>query len=164
MYFQKSIGPNDYEKAAFLHKIFTVITYISGVLYYLSTCINPLLYNIMSNKFRKAFKVINYIKVSNFLWFFLSCTWIFYVVKCHRNILRNLKIKIKKKNKGVDWWTMHQDTKSTSFCHSNDTLPPKSESCISNIHEIDYKNSVQFFDLVVKRSVQKGRPQKIDAI
>jgi len=33
------------------------MTYISGVLYYLSTCINPLLYNIMSHKFREAFKV-----------------------------------------------------------------------------------------------------------
>lgn len=37
--------------------IYAVMTYISGVLYYLSTCINPLLYNIMSNKFREAFKV-----------------------------------------------------------------------------------------------------------
>ncbi|XP_031633326.1 pyrokinin-1 receptor-like [Contarinia nasturtii] len=36
--------------------IYAVMTYISGVLYYLSTCINPLLYNIMSNKFREAFK------------------------------------------------------------------------------------------------------------
>ncbi|XP_053659742.1 substance-K receptor [Anopheles marshallii] len=37
-------------------KLFVVTTYISGILYYLSTCINPLLYNIMSNKFRQAFK------------------------------------------------------------------------------------------------------------
>uniref|UniRef100_A0A336LQE0 CSON000692 protein n=1 Tax=Culicoides sonorensis TaxID=179676 RepID=A0A336LQE0_CULSO len=37
-------------------KLYTVMTYISGVLYYLSTCINPLLYNIMSRKFRGAFK------------------------------------------------------------------------------------------------------------
>lgn len=37
--------------------LYTVMTYISGVLYYLSTCINPLLYNLMSNKFREAFKV-----------------------------------------------------------------------------------------------------------
>lgn len=33
------------------------MTYVSGVLYYLSTCINPLLYNLMSNKFREAFRV-----------------------------------------------------------------------------------------------------------
>ncbi|XP_049545001.1 pyrokinin-1 receptor isoform X2 [Anopheles darlingi] len=39
-------------------KLFIVTTYISGILYYLSTCINPLLYNIMSNKFRQAFKSI----------------------------------------------------------------------------------------------------------
>ncbi|KAH1012427.1 pyrokinin-1 receptor [Dendroctonus ponderosae] len=32
------------------------LTYASGVLYYLSTCINPLLYHIMSNKYRNAFK------------------------------------------------------------------------------------------------------------
>ncbi|KAL6437093.1 hypothetical protein ACFW04_005000 [Cataglyphis niger] len=32
-----------------------LMTYISGVLYYVSTTINPILYNIMSNKFRKAF-------------------------------------------------------------------------------------------------------------
>ncbi|XP_058127141.1 uncharacterized protein LOC131290577 [Anopheles ziemanni] len=37
-------------------QLFVVTTYISGILYYLSTCINPLLYNIMSNKFRQAFK------------------------------------------------------------------------------------------------------------
>ncbi|XP_068153369.1 pyrokinin-1 receptor isoform X1 [Drosophila tropicalis] len=41
------------------HKfLYTVMTYISGVLYYLSTCINPLLYNLMSNKFREAFKSV----------------------------------------------------------------------------------------------------------
>ncbi|GJQ84305.1 hypothetical protein Trydic_g5243 [Trypoxylus dichotomus] len=37
-------------------KIYEISTYISGILYYVSTTINPLLYNIMSNKFREAFK------------------------------------------------------------------------------------------------------------
>uniref|UniRef100_A0A0A1XIV8 Neuromedin-U receptor 2 n=1 Tax=Zeugodacus cucurbitae TaxID=28588 RepID=A0A0A1XIV8_ZEUCU len=37
--------------------VFEAVDLISGVLYYLSTCINPLLYNIMSHKFRDAFKV-----------------------------------------------------------------------------------------------------------
>lgn len=37
--------------------IYTVLTYVSGVLYFMSTCINPLLYSIMSHKFRDAFKV-----------------------------------------------------------------------------------------------------------
>lgn len=37
--------------------VYSILTNISGVLYYLSTCINPLLYNIMSHKFREAFKV-----------------------------------------------------------------------------------------------------------
>ncbi|XP_029664628.1 pyrokinin-1 receptor-like isoform X2 [Formica exsecta] len=36
--------------------IYTTLTYVSGVFYYLSTTVNPLLYNIMSNKFREAFK------------------------------------------------------------------------------------------------------------
>ncbi|XP_076761402.1 pyrokinin-1 receptor [Xylocopa sonorina] len=35
--------------------IYLLMTYISGVLYYVSTTINPILYNIMSNKFRVAF-------------------------------------------------------------------------------------------------------------
>lgn len=37
--------------------VYTTLTYVSGVFYYLSTTVNPLLYNIMSNKFREAFKV-----------------------------------------------------------------------------------------------------------
>ncbi|KAK9871126.1 hypothetical protein WA026_011410 [Henosepilachna vigintioctopunctata] len=37
-------------------KIYEIITYISGVLYYVSATINPILYNIMSAKFREAFK------------------------------------------------------------------------------------------------------------
>lgn len=37
--------------------VFNILNYTSGVLYFLSTCINPLLYNIMSHKFREAFKV-----------------------------------------------------------------------------------------------------------
>ncbi|KAM7363369.1 pyrokinin 1 receptor [Cochliomyia hominivorax] len=45
--------------------IYSVATYISGVLYYLSTCINPLLYNLMSNKFRQAFKSILFGKKSS---------------------------------------------------------------------------------------------------
>lgn len=39
------------------HSIYTILTYVSGVLYFLSTCINPLLYSIMSHKFRDAFRV-----------------------------------------------------------------------------------------------------------
>lgn len=37
--------------------VYITLTYVSGVFYYLSTTVNPLLYNIMSNKFREAFKV-----------------------------------------------------------------------------------------------------------
>lgn len=40
-----------------IRNIFIFTTYASGILYYISTCINPLVYNIMSNKFRQAFKV-----------------------------------------------------------------------------------------------------------
>lgn len=38
-------------------KIYEIVTYISGILYYFSATVNPVLYNIMSNKFREAFKV-----------------------------------------------------------------------------------------------------------
>lgn len=37
--------------------LYTILTYTSGILYYLSATINPILYNIMSNRFRRAFKV-----------------------------------------------------------------------------------------------------------
>ena len=39
-----------------LHTAFSVLYYISGILYYVSSVINPILYNIMSLKFRQAFK------------------------------------------------------------------------------------------------------------
>jgi hypothetical protein len=37
--------------------VYHTLTYTSGVLYYLSTTVNPILYHIMSHKFREAFKV-----------------------------------------------------------------------------------------------------------
>ena len=37
--------------------LYLLMTYVSGVFYYVSTTINPILYNIMSNKFRIAFMV-----------------------------------------------------------------------------------------------------------
>lgn len=40
-----------------IYTLYTVLTYTSGILYYLSATINPILYNIMSNRFRRAFKV-----------------------------------------------------------------------------------------------------------
>lgn len=43
--------------SALMHHIYSIVTYISGVLFYLSTCINPILYHLMSLKFRQAFKV-----------------------------------------------------------------------------------------------------------
>ncbi|XP_041985645.1 pyrokinin-1 receptor-like isoform X2 [Aricia agestis] len=39
------------------YKVYIALTYLSGVLYFLSTAINPILYNIMSNKFRNAFRM-----------------------------------------------------------------------------------------------------------
>ncbi|XP_053669125.1 phe13-bombesin receptor-like [Anopheles marshallii] len=41
-------------ESVFFYKVYMVLNYISGILYFLSTCINPLLYNIMSHKFRDA--------------------------------------------------------------------------------------------------------------
>ncbi|EEB16907.1 class B secretin-like G-protein coupled receptor GPRghp2, putative [Pediculus humanus corporis] len=43
-------------KGAIMKLIYEIITYVSGILYYLSTTINPILYHIMSLKFREAFK------------------------------------------------------------------------------------------------------------
>ncbi|XP_034242384.1 pyrokinin-1 receptor-like [Thrips palmi] len=39
-----------------IRALYNALTYMSGVLYYLSTTVNPVLYHIMSNKFREAFK------------------------------------------------------------------------------------------------------------
>lgn len=47
----------------FLDTIFNILNYVSGVLYYMSTTVNPVLYNIMSNKFRDAFKVSYFILI-----------------------------------------------------------------------------------------------------
>lgn len=44
-------------KSKTLILIYDSLNHISGILYFLSTCTNPILYNIMSNKFRQAFKV-----------------------------------------------------------------------------------------------------------
>ncbi|EDV93146.1 GH19145 [Drosophila grimshawi] len=44
-------------QSQWFNDVFNILNYTSGVLYFLSTCINPLLYNIMSHKFREAFKV-----------------------------------------------------------------------------------------------------------
>lgn len=54
--------------------LYTVMTYVSGVLYYLSTCINPLLYNLMSNKFREAFRVNIVVYGIFFIYLFKSST------------------------------------------------------------------------------------------
>ncbi|XP_053613155.1 pyrokinin-1 receptor-like [Plodia interpunctella] len=48
---------NNQAKSKLLLKVYAFLTYISGVFYYMSTCINPIFYHIMSNKFRDAFKV-----------------------------------------------------------------------------------------------------------
>ncbi|KAB0792753.1 hypothetical protein PPYR_14712 [Photinus pyralis] len=48
--------PADHEDRQLFFRIYEIVTYTSGVLYYFSTTVNPLLYNIMSNKFREAFK------------------------------------------------------------------------------------------------------------
>lgn len=44
-------SPTDVEEM-----IFTILTHISGITYYVSATINPILYSIMSLKFRQAFK------------------------------------------------------------------------------------------------------------
>ncbi|XP_045768488.1 pyrokinin-1 receptor-like [Maniola jurtina] len=47
---------NHLAKSPILLSVYYFLTYMSGVFYYMSTCINPIFYHIMSNKFREAFK------------------------------------------------------------------------------------------------------------
>ncbi|XP_053682182.1 pyrokinin-1 receptor-like [Sabethes cyaneus] len=47
---------NDQNHNEAIRKAYEILTYISGILYFVSTCINPVLYNIMSHRFRQAFK------------------------------------------------------------------------------------------------------------
>lgn len=58
-----------------IESLYLLMTYVSGVLYYVSTTINPILYNIMSNKFRVAFMVSKRIIARSFigLFFFFFC-------------------------------------------------------------------------------------------
>ena len=48
------IKPEDYTDT--LRSVQNILYFISGVLYYVSSVINPILYNIMSLKFRQAFR------------------------------------------------------------------------------------------------------------
>lgn len=43
-------------KSPTIHYVYVILTHISGVTYYLSATINPILYQLMSRKFRIAFK------------------------------------------------------------------------------------------------------------
>ena len=52
-----AIYANDIQLSPAWVTAFYILTYVSGIFYFVSTCINPLLYNIMSYKFREAFKV-----------------------------------------------------------------------------------------------------------
>lgn len=50
-------GKNLQSPSVVFYETYTVLTDLSGILYFLSTAINPILYNLMSNKFRNAFKI-----------------------------------------------------------------------------------------------------------
>ena len=49
------LGRNDVNDKRFI-QIFTILTHISGVTYYLSSTINPILYQVMSKKFQLALR------------------------------------------------------------------------------------------------------------
>uniref|UniRef100_A0A182M5J9 G-protein coupled receptors family 1 profile domain-containing protein n=1 Tax=Anopheles culicifacies TaxID=139723 RepID=A0A182M5J9_9DIPT len=51
-----AVYANEHNQNAAIRMAFEILTFVSGILYYISTCINPMLYNIMSHKFREAFK------------------------------------------------------------------------------------------------------------
>uniref|UniRef100_A0A182SQ38 G-protein coupled receptors family 1 profile domain-containing protein n=1 Tax=Anopheles maculatus TaxID=74869 RepID=A0A182SQ38_9DIPT len=55
-------------ESVFFYKVYMVLNYISGILYFLSTCINPLLYNIMSHKFRDASRKDMNLEVTKQVW------------------------------------------------------------------------------------------------
>ncbi|XP_058127140.1 pyrokinin-1 receptor-like [Anopheles ziemanni] len=52
-----AVYANEHNQDATVRRAFDLLTYTSGILYFVSTCINPVLYNIMSHKFRAAFQV-----------------------------------------------------------------------------------------------------------
>ncbi|KAK3925495.1 Pyrokinin-1 receptor [Frankliniella fusca] len=52
VYVDPGSTPEEEERFA---TMFNIVTYISGVLYFMSTMINPILYHSMSNKFKEAF-------------------------------------------------------------------------------------------------------------
>lgn len=61
--------PKPDEKTHSLYlQIYALVTYISGVLYYISATTNPILYSIMSVKFREAFKVGTCFRLINCSW------------------------------------------------------------------------------------------------
>jgi len=59
-------GSRDEHPSDAMVTVYHTLTYTSGVLYYLSTTVNPVLYHIMSHKFREAFKVNLLIHMSCF--------------------------------------------------------------------------------------------------
>lgn len=75
-------------------KVYNIVTYISGILYYVSTTINPLLYNIMSNKFREAFKVSNTcnscVRVRFFVLIFKTRTNKLLVSRCYQGSMNTM--------------------------------------------------------------------------
>lgn len=73
-------GKSSRPTSELFRNIYTVLTYVSGVLYFMSTCINPLLYSIMSHKFRNAFKVIK-LKCQLYL-FIISTKSVFSLSDC----------------------------------------------------------------------------------
>ena len=50
-------------QSVFHAQLFNALVHISGILYFVSTAINPILYHILSEDFRKAFKVSHNITV-----------------------------------------------------------------------------------------------------
>lgn len=53
---QRLIASFNFDHSEDLKTAYFISTYVSGVLYYLSTCINPCIYHIYSLRFRNAFK------------------------------------------------------------------------------------------------------------
>ena len=103
--------------------VYTVLTHISGVTYYISATINPILYSIMSKKFREAFKVtlVQCCRKSS-LYYNTSSS---YTSVLRTSLHRNLLAKNNKHNNGSIQYSDISRTELSEVSSSNSTRDKK---------------------------------------
>lgn len=101
-----SSAPEEAQDALF--DFYRYLMYTSGMLYFVSTTINPVLYHIMSRKFRKAFKVIVFYSLYMFYHIRIICIPV-YNLKLVVLIFRCLKIhSLVEKDRYIQTWKWYQ--------------------------------------------------------